>query len=78
MILFRHIFTIAPGALELFSFKDEPNLYDGDKLKKHGKMVMTYVDRALQDFEGTTLDLTKLGNRHVSRGIIMPHYEVVG
>ena len=26
-LLFRNIFKLAPGVLQLFSFKDEPNLY---------------------------------------------------
>jgi hypothetical protein len=26
-LLFRNIFKLAPGVLQLFSFKDQPNLY---------------------------------------------------
>ena len=78
VLLFRHIFTIAPGALELFSFKDEPDLYNSSKLKKHGKGVMTYVDMALDDFDGNRPELHRLGKRHFDRGIQIPHYEVVG
>ena len=78
VILFKNIFTIAPGALQLFSFKDEPDLYNSSKLKKHGKAVMTYVDLALDDFAGNTSKLQTLGKRHFDRGIQIPHYEVVG
>ena len=28
VLLFRHIFAIEPEALEMFSFKDEANLYE--------------------------------------------------
>ena len=47
VILFRHIFTIAPEALALFSFKDEPDLYNSPKLIKHGQNVMKYIDKAI-------------------------------
>ena len=78
ILLFRHIFAIAPGALLLFSFKDDPDLYNSTGLKNHGKGVMGYVDAALDDFAGYKTDLEKLGKRHFERGIQIPHYEVVG
>ena len=53
-------------------------MYESVKLKRHGKGVMTYFDRALADFNGEKEDLSKLGNRHFNRGIAIPHYEVVG
>ena len=30
VVLFKNIFKIAPGAIDLFSFKDEPDLYNSD------------------------------------------------
>ena len=83
VLLFKHIFTIAPGALQMFSFRDEPDLYNNPKLIKHGQIVMKYVDKVLLNFgkpqdpndEGS---LCKLGSRHVLRGVQIPHYEVVG
>ena len=36
VLLFKNIFTITPEALELFSFRNEPNLYDSLTLKAHG------------------------------------------
>jgi hypothetical protein len=47
VLLFKNIFTIAPGALQLFSFKDEPNLYEGENLKKHGLRVVGMVDKCV-------------------------------
>ena len=74
VILFRHIFTIAPGALEMFSFKDEPNLYESPKLIKHGQNVMKYVDKAVahlgEEPDNNAEDsLAKLGKRHENRGV---------
>ena len=51
VILFRHIFTIAPEALQLFPFKDEEDLYESEGLKKHGKNVIKHMDRAITDWE---------------------------
>ena len=76
--MFRHIFEIAPEALQMFSFKDEPDLYESPKLKKHGVNVIKMVDSALADFAGYKDKLEKLGTRHVPRGVEIPHYEVVG
>ena len=83
VILFRHIFTIAPGALEMFSFKDEPDLYTSPKLIKHGQNVMGYVNKAVarlgQEPDHNAEDsLAKLGKRHEKRGVQIPHYAVVG
>jgi hypothetical protein len=41
---------------ELFSFKDEPNLEESPKLKKHAMSVMNTVDVAVKGLE----DLGKL------------------
>ena len=32
---FRRIFEIAPGALQLFSFKNEADVYNSSALKRH-------------------------------------------
>ena len=74
VILFRHIFTIAPGALAMFSFKDEPDLYTSPKLIKHGQNVMNYVNNAVarlgeEPDHNAEDSLTKLGKRHVNRGV---------
>ena len=62
----------------MFSFKDEPDLYESPKLKKHGAGVLKYVDSALADFAGQQKALAGLGERHQARGVQIPHYKVVG
>ena len=48
VLLFKNIFTIAPGALELFSFKDTKNLYENPKFKTHVKKVVNTVGVAVE------------------------------
>jgi len=38
--LFKHIFDIAPDALQLFPFKDEPNPLESEKFAEHGAKVI--------------------------------------
>ena len=78
VILFRHIFAIAPEAKAMFSFKDEPDMFNSKKLKKHGKGVMKYVDAALKDFSGTVKGLQSLGSRHLTKDVAPAHYDAVG
>ena len=47
VLLFKEIFKIAPGALALFSFKDEDPLYESPKLKKHAIYVVKTVGKAV-------------------------------
>ena len=81
VLLFKNIFTVAPEALELFSFKNEPDLYDSPKLKAHGANVVSTVGKAvagLRELEALVPVLAALGERHVGYGILEPHYDVVG
>ena len=78
VILFRNIFQLSPESLGLFSFKDEENLYENPKLKRHGAAVCKYVDQGIANLTGAVDPLKKLGKRHDNRGIKSPHYEVVG
>lgn len=78
---FKRIFEIAPEALQLFSFKDEPNLYESEKLKTHATKVMTTVGVAvagLVDVAKLVPVLKGLGKKHVAYGVVEAHYEVVG
>ena len=54
VLLFKNIFTIAPEALELFSFRNEPNLYDSLTLKAHGVNVVNTVGKAVAGLRGST------------------------
>jgi len=81
VLLFKNIFTIAPEALGLFSFKDEADLYESESLKAHGKNVVTYVGHAVDGLR--TPDklapiLKDLGKTHVKYGVLPAHFDVVG
>ena len=81
VLLFKNIFAVAPEALELFSFKNEPDLYNSPKLKAHGANVVSTVGKAvagLRELEALVPVLAALGERHVGYGILEPHYDVVG
>ena len=72
IIFFKHVFKIAPEALQLFSFKDEPDVYESNGFKKHAKNVMTHVGKAvegLNDLEKLVPVLKNLGKRHVGYGV---------
>jgi len=81
VLLFKHIFEIAPEALQLFSFKNEENLYESPKLKSHAVGVISTVGTAvegLNDLGALVPVLQGLGKRHVKYGVKPPHYDVVG
>ena len=81
IVFFKRVFDLAPPALELFSFKDEPNLYESEKLKAHATKVMTTVGVAvagLADLEKLVPVLKGLGERHKARNVLPEHYSVVG
>ena len=44
---FKNIFKIAPQALDLFSFKDEPDLYESQKFKSHAFKAISAVGKAV-------------------------------
>jgi hemoglobin-like flavoprotein len=80
-LLFKKIFTIAPGAIQLFSFRDDENLYESRAFKKHCRFVMEAIRSAveeLDDAEALIRQLTRLGQAHQNLGIVGVHYEVVG
>ena len=81
VLLFKNVFTASPESLQFFSFKDEPNLYESEALKKHGAAVINTVGTAvagLRDIEAMIPALQKLGKKHVGMGITPAHFDVVG
>lgn len=81
VLLFREIFSLAPGALELFSFKDVEDVYESPMLKAHGKAVVGAVDAAvhlLDDVSKLVPILEELGQFHNKKNIVGAHYDVVG
>lgn len=77
VILFKNIFALAPDAVNMFSFKDEANMYESPKLKKHGANVMKHVNLVMMDFDCFKMSVVDLGKRHVEYGLTLAHYEVV-
>jgi len=80
---FMKIFEIAPAALQLFSFRNEPlaTLKDSPKLKSHALKVMQTVDvavKGLGDLDKLVPVLQGLGSKHVKYGVLPVHYDVVG
>mmetsp|Transcript_15583 Transcript_15583/g.43465 ORF Transcript_15583/g.43465 Transcript_15583/m.43465 type:complete len:369 (+) Transcript_15583:94-1200(+) len=83
VILFKHIFTIAPDALGLFAFRKEPNVktYETPGLRAHGVRVVTTVGAAvdgLRNLPALVPVLQELAIKHVGYGVLPEHYEVVG
>jgi len=79
--LFRQIFTIAPEALQMFPFRNEPNTYDSPALKKHATGVVRTLGTAINGLENLPLlapKLKELGLRHLQYGVVPSHYPVVG
>lgn len=78
---FKAIFEIAPGALQLFSFRDVENVYESPELRAHAKRVMTTVGVAvagLRDIGKLVPVLEMLGKKHLTYGVLPAHYDVVG
>ena len=76
-ILFQNIFKIAPAALQLFPFKDDSDMYNSNKFKRHAAGVVKTVGKAvasLGNLEKIVPVLKKLGQRHVKYGVIEAHY----
>lgn len=81
VLLFKNIFEIAPEALQLFSFKNESDLYESPALKRHATKVVMTVDTAvknLRQLETLVPVLEGLALKHVGYGVLPPHYDVVG
>ena len=78
---YERMFTYAPEYLQLFSFRDEPDLYHSTKLKKHAAKVMGTIGTALKmlnDLDHLVPILKKLGARHVGYGVGPEQYDTVG
>mmetsp|Transcript_139084 Transcript_139084/g.242001 ORF Transcript_139084/g.242001 Transcript_139084/m.242001 type:complete len:177 (+) Transcript_139084:95-625(+) len=81
VLLFKNIFEIAPEALQLFSFRNEKDLYESPALIKHATKVVLTVDTAvkmLRQLEALVPVLEGLALKHVGYGVLPPHYDVVG
>ena len=81
VLLFKNLFTAAPEALQLFPFRDEPDLYNSAIVKWHGANVVTHVGHAvagLRSLDTLVPVLKKLGKKHDHRDIYPEHFTLVG
>ena len=80
-LLFKNIFALAPEALQLFSFREEKDLYNSKAYKKHCRFVMEAIRAAveeLDDADALVRQLKRLGKSHTGLGVVSVHYDVVG
>jgi len=47
-LLMETIFTVEPAALDLYSFRDVPNLYESLELKAHYTKLVGGIDSAVK------------------------------
>ena len=47
----KNIFTLAPEALQLYSFKDVDDLYSSPEIKKHYTKLLTSLDQAIMSMK---------------------------
>jgi len=83
VILFKHIFALAPDALGLFSFRKEPNVrtYETPGLRAHGVKVVSTVGAAVDSLRNVPAllpVLQELALKHVGYGVQPAHFDVVG
>merc|ERR1712226_427480 len=80
-LLYQNIFKIAPGALQMFSFKDEPDMYNSSRFKQVSTRTVATVGTAvsmLRNLDDLVPVLADLGTKHIAYGVIPAHYDVVG
>jgi len=81
VLFYKRLFTIAPEALQLFSFKDEPNVLESEKMRAQGGKTVKAVNTAvtgLNDLEKTVPTLQALGKIHAGLGVQARHFDIVG
>lgn len=81
ILLFKHIFDLAPQAIELFPFRFDDDLEHSPMLKTHAIGVVNTVSVAvglLRDLGKLVPILEDLGARHIGYGVAAEHYPIVG
>ena len=78
-LFFRNFFTIAPDALELYSFKSVDKMYHSKELKVHYTKVLDMIDqivRVLDDSDTTKIEqkIRRLGKKHVGYKVMLDHF----
>lgn len=86
-LLFRKIFELAPGAINMYTFGpqfvgNEDALFQSAIFQQHASGVVGLLNEAVEmlgpDLVPVLEELTKLGARHVSYGVLPAHYGIVG
>mmetsp|Transcript_11814 Transcript_11814/g.18187 ORF Transcript_11814/g.18187 Transcript_11814/m.18187 type:complete len:302 (+) Transcript_11814:508-1413(+) len=81
-LLFQNIFSIAPEAIQLYSFRDVQDLYNSEELKKHYTKLLKALDAVIISlkvpYDDIVTTLRRLGERHKDYGVVKEHYNVVG
>jgi len=80
--LMKNIFSIAPEAIQLYSFRDVQDLYNSEELKKHYTKLLKALDAVIISlkvpYDDIVTTLRRLGERHKDYGVVKEHYNVVG
>ena len=71
---------MSPAIKDLFSFKDEENIYEHPKFIKHAKIVMRFIDNGIASFGEKSLqaEFIKLGKKHNMKNVTALHYNLFG
>lgn len=80
-VFYQRVFSQAPAALEMFSFKDNDNMYESESFKRHARGVVMTVGRAvagLRDLDTIAPSLVALGAGHNKYGVKPEHYPIIG
>ena len=79
--IMKAMFSIQPGLLNLFSFRDENDLYNSESLRKHASLVISALESlvdGLPDLSTESIKLKQLGERHWHYGVFKENYEIFG
>lgn len=74
VMIFKKLFELEPDMLQIWTFRDEPNLYESRELKHHGIITFRHVAMAvegLSDPEWFDKHLKKVGMLHQSANFHM-------
>lgn len=80
-VFYQRVFSKAPEALKMFSFRDNDNMFESESFKKHARGVVMTVGRAvagLRDINSILPSIMELGARHNKYGVKPEHYPIIG
>jgi len=80
-LLMKNLFGLDPSMLQLFSFKDEPNLYKSPAFISLSKKLISAFSSAIEnseDLDEIGPGLKKLGRRHFQAGVKKEDFNLIG